>query len=485
MSNNDGVDIQEILEVNSIWNNWRWHMSMRPSCSNVPYLIAIGIITDSLGIDEERLGLTPYNLKLLLKLKETDSQAFTAQLLQSLPVKGKGKKHQWAWAKRHDLFWSKFWELALVPNFLKVLFSGRGSDTDIKALENMYPETDVLIATAVCARNCSFCFREVGDSEGEASRTAGGMQLLQIAIQEIIERGKPNVLITGGDPLTRSNEQLRQIIEPLIHADTVKTIRLATRMVVDLPMRFYDQKLLQMLSDFSQQMKVRNAVLRIVIHVNHSCELTSEAKMAIRNIQGCGIDVLSQTVVLKGVNDDETILRELMCNLDQLGVRPYKLFQTMPVAETEHLRVSLSKYRKLVSSLHQWLAGTAVPQANIPTLVGKMHVSPSGRWMIPVPLTKYFLCRSYRGEWFLYRDSNDISRYLKEFSLACLFIFIIGFASFGEIIQLPSNDFEYTRVVYLDDLVEKIDYPEAWVREVKNPFVSGGVLYIPMSGFRS
>jgi hypothetical protein len=76
----------------------------------------------------------------------------------------------------------------------------------------------------------------------------------------------------------------------------------------------------------------------------------------------------------------------------------------MPVAGTEELRVPIRKFRKLLSGLHQWLPGTAVPQAVAPTLVGKMPVSPSGRWMIRLPFTNRYLCRSFRGEWYLYKD---------------------------------------------------------------------------------
>jgi lysine 2,3-aminomutase len=389
-----------------LWNDWRWQMRQKPACSDISNLAELGLVGPEAKQRQRRVGLTPYNVKLLLDLRDSDPQAYRAESLQSFPPESDaGGAHQWVWAKRQDLPSARFWARLPVSRFWKTLFTGRGSDTEVRALENMYPNTDVLIATAVCARHCSFCFREVGDAQGEASRTTGGMAAVMNAVDAIIARKTPHVLITGGDPLTRSNEQLRQILAPLVESETVQVLRLATRMVVDLPMRFFDEELLTMLRGFAQTMKRRHASLRIVTQVNHPCELTPEAIQALDNIQACGITVLNQTVMLRGVNDDVETLRKLFMHLDRLDVRMHKLFHAMPVEGTEELRVPLRKFRELVSKLHQWLPGTAVPQAVAPTLVGKMPISPSGRWMFPIPFTSRVLCRSFRGELYLFKDA--------------------------------------------------------------------------------
>lgn len=466
-----------------LWNDWRWQMRQKIVCSNLANLEALGLIGSCVKKQRRRVGLTPYNVKLLLTLKDTDPQGYKAELLQSfLPTSDDGE-HQWVWARRHDLPSSRIWARLPVPRFLKTLFTGRGSDTEIQAMENMYPNTDVLIATAVCARHCSFCFREVGDAQGEAARMTGGMNAVMNAVQAIIMRKTPHVLVTGGDPLTRNNQQLRQMLTPLVESETVQVLRLATRLVVDLPMRFYDEELLAMLREFAQTMKRRHASFRIVTHVNHPCELTTAAIKALDNIQACGIEVMNQTVVLHGVNDEVATLRKLMMELDRLGVRNHKLFHPMPIKGTEQLRVPVRKFRELVSSLHQWLPGTSVPQANVATLVGKMPVSPSGRWMFPIPFTNRILCRSFRGEWYLFKDMWDIGRHLREamvLATAVLLLVVMPLAKLSDPVnknQLASQTLGITRVAVLAD---ELGYPEAWARQRFMPYIEKNTLYIPL-----
>ncbi|OHA22296.1 MAG: hypothetical protein A3H57_00455 [Candidatus Taylorbacteria bacterium RIFCSPLOWO2_02_FULL_43_11] len=480
-------DISDVLDDNSSdWDDWHWQMRQKPACSDLGNLASLGLVSPEAKQQRRRVGLTPYNVKLLLNLKVTDPKGYRAETLQSfLSPTDKNEKHQWFWAKRHDLISSWLWARLPIPAFLKTLFTGRGSDTSIRALENMYPNTDVVIATAVCARHCSFCFREVGDAQGEAARMTGGMEIVMNAVNAIITRKTPHVLVTGGDPLTRNNQQLRQILTPLVQSETVQVLRLATRLVVDLPMRFYDEELLAMLRDFAQQMKRRHASFRIVTHVNHSCELTPEAVRALENIQACGIEVMDQTAVLHGINDDVATLRELLMKLDRLGVRNYKLYHSMPVEGTEQLRVPYRKFRQLVGELHQWLPGTSVPQANLVTLVGKMPVSPKGRWILPVPFTNRLLCRSFRGEWYLFKDAWDIGRHLREATTALITVVLLLVA----IPLLKQSEIPITHrteqlqtVMRVAVLADKLGYPDAWARQRFIPFVENNTLYIPVHG---
>lgn len=470
------------------WNNWRWQLKQKATCSNLRLLAALGFVAQ--GFSQSRcVGLTPYNVKLLLDLQKSNSEGFQAEMLQSfLPPGGKNKKHQWVWAKRHDLLWSRVWSLLPLPRCLKTLFGGRGSDTEIKGMEKMYPEIDVVMGATVCARHCSFCFREVGDAQGEAARIGGGMDVVMNAVKEVIARKTPHVLITGGDPLTRSNEQLRQIMEPLVQSQTVQVLRLATRMVVDLPMRFYDQELLAMLKDFAQQMKQRHASLRIVTQVNHVCELTDEAVKALENIQACGIEVISQTTSLKGVNDAPEKLQELFMKLDRLGVRNHHLFHSMPVAGTGHLQVPYRKFRKLLASVYQWLPTTAVPHAVVATLIGKMPIAPSGRWVLSIPFTNRLLCRSFRGELYLFKDAWDVSRHLREASVAAVVVILLMGISLlvkpSQQIVCQTEKLQTTEIKQVVDYSDKRrGYVDSWAWNFA-PFVKNETLYIPMFGLR-
>ena len=473
--------IEKLLNVGSKnWDDWRWQMRQKPVCSDVAQLSILGLVDENRSPKARRIGLTPYSVKLLLHLKATDPDGFHAEMLQSFLPPAKKTSHQWVWAKRHDLPLVRILDWLPLPKFVKTLFFGKGSDTQVQALENMYPKTDVIIATAVCARHCAFCFREVGDPQGEAARMTGDMSVVLKAVNEVVARKNPHVLITGGDPLTRNNDQLKQIITPLVRSDTVEVLRLATRMVVDLPMRFFDEELLAMLSASARQMRLRNASLRIVTHINHPCELTSEAIRAIRNIQACGVQVVSQTAVFRGINDSVETLSKLFMMLDRLEVRTQKLFHSMPVEGTEHLRVPLRRFRRLLAGLHQWLPSTAVPHANTVTLVGKIPVSPSGRWIIPIPFLNSLLVRSYRGELFLFRDTYDkLRRFRETVAVAGMVLVIAGaFAFFPKSKSNPEAVLvEIKRIAVL---AEALDYPDYWSRQPFKPFVQDGTLYVSL-----
>lgn len=479
------TNITSVLNVDPVhWNDWKWQMRQKPICSDIQQLIELGLLPAQTTKRRRRIGLTPYNVKLLLTLRETDAVGYRAEHLQSFLQPAGSSDHQWVWARRHDLPGSRLWDCLPIPTFLKTLFAGRGADTDVRALESAYPNTDVIIATAVCARHCSFCCREVGDAQGEAARTTGGMDAVLQAVQEVLRRGTPHVLVTGGDPLTRSNTQLRQILMPLVEASTVQVLRLATRLVVDLPMRFFDTELLATLTEFAHMMKRRHACFRIVTHVNHPCELAAEATQALENIKGCGIEVMNQTAVFRGVNDNVDTLRQLFITLDRLGVRSYKIFHSMPVEGTEAMRVPLRRFRQLVAGLHQWLPGTAVPQANVVTLVGKMPVQPNGRWMIPVPFTNRVLVHSFRGEWYLFKDVWDYLRLVKEAAVT-----LAGVAALLAILLLRHTDTQVAvesvqthQIDHIVTLADAMEYPDYWARQRFQPFVQGTTLYLPIQG---
>lgn len=462
------------------WNDWTWQMQQKSVCSNPTQLSSLGLLTSGANVSKRKIGLTPYNVKLLLDLKDSDVEAYQAESLQSLlGNEEEYKDHQWVWAKKKNNLIEKLLNFLPIPRFLKTLFTGKGSDTEVRGLENMYPKTDVLIATASCARHCSFCFREVGDPQGEAAKLSGGMETVLNAVKAIINRKTPHVLVTGGDPLTRNNKQLYQILTPLVESQTVEVLRLATRLVVDLPMRFYDQELLEMLSNFAKQMKERNAVLRLVTQINHPCELTPAAMLAIRNIQSCGIEIMNQTVVLKGVNDNPTVLGNIFMILDRLGIRNHKIFQAMPVAGTDNLRIPLRKFRQLIASLHQWLPGTAVPQANVATLVGKVPIYPSGRWTISIPFSNRFICRSFKGEWYLFRDTWDMIRHLREAAALIVVIILFVVLSPGRFKPIVANSAEIITVSRIAILPNEMDYPDYFARRPFIPFVDNHTLYVP------
>lgn len=463
------------------WNDWHWQMGQKAVCSDPSSLLELDLIQkDEVEALKGQISLTPYNIILMLDLRKSDLAAFRAEYLQSIPIprptSKKRRRHQWVWAKRRDLKSSVF--ARCLPK-VRTLFFGRGSDTETEGLENFYPKTDAIVVSAVCARHCAHCFREVGDPQGEATQMTGRMASILKAVDEIVKRKTPHILITGGDPLTRNTAQLKRIMTPLVESNTVEVIRLGTRMPVDLPMRFCDDELLQLLKDFAVTMRQRGASLRIVTQVNHPCELTAEARQAIRNIQNCGIEILNQTAIFKGINDNIETLRTLFMELDRLGIKPYKLYHPMPVQGKEYLRIPIRKFRKLLAGLHQWLPGTAVPQANVVSLIGKMPVSPSGRYMIPIPFTNLVLIRNWRREWYLFKDAQDyVRRAFEIVGATVMALFVVAVV----MLWRPTNQqlIDPSSIKKVSRVVDEFDYPDAWARTKHQPFIENGTLYVPL-----
>lgn len=472
------MTIKGLLDISKEkWNDWEWQMGQKSIYGNPANLKEIGLLTD-----EDRIGqisLTPYNVKLLMELKEKDQEGFRAEWLQSFGRPVKAQKHRWVWAK-YDLASSK--PEKLLPKFLRTLFWGKGSQTEFKGLENFYPETDVVLASMVCARNCAQCFRQVGDVEGEASCLGGNMEEILQAVQKIIQRRTPHVLITGGDPLTRENNRLSRIIEPLVNSETVQVIRLGTRMPVDLPMRFFNKEFLTLLKEWQDKMRQKGGRLLVDVQINHPAELTSEAVEAIRNIQDCGLSVIAQTAIFKGINDNVGTLRKLFMELDRLGVQPYKIFHAMPVPGREYLRVPLRKFRKLLAGLHQWIPGTSMPQANIPTLVGKIPIQPAGRFAFALPFTRRIIVRGFRGELYLYKDAMDWIRRTKEMAVAMVIIVSTAIAIMFWPCQPQIKQISgIGEIKHIAVLANKLDYPDAWARQNFRPYICQGTLYVPLN----
>jgi hypothetical protein len=193
---------------------------------------------------------------------------------------------------------------------------------------------------------------------------------------------------------------------------------------------------------------------------------------------------MSQTTSLRGVNDDPVKLQKLFLELDRLGVRNHHFFHSMPVPGTEHLQVPYRRFRSLLANLHQWIPGTAIPHAAVATLVGKIPIAPSGRWILPIPFTNRLLCRSFRGEWYLFKDSWDFGRHLREAGLAAAAVVLLLIGCWlakpsQQVICRPMESQKVNRVVML---ANELEYPDYWARQPFTPFVQNGTLYIPIQG---
>ena len=253
------------------------------------------------------------------------------------------------------------------------LIAGPGASADpigdkahspVPGIVHRYPDRALLKVTAVCPVYCRFCFRRemIGPEKGESlSRVALDGALSYIAAHpEIFE-----VILTGGDPMILSPGRARLLTQALENIGHVGIIRWHTRVPVVAPERVSDAFVEAIRSDCKS--------VFVAVHANHAREFTPAAVAAIRRLARAGIALVSQSVLLKGVNDDYEALSGLMRAFLSAGVKPYYLHQLDAAPGTGHFRVPVEEGRRLVQRLRDELTGLATPLyvADIPGGVSK------------------------------------------------------------------------------------------------------------------
>ena len=225
-----------------------------------------------------------------------------------------------------------------------------------------YAGRTLLVATGSCAVHCRYCFRR-HFPYAEESAAAGRWEpaLAQVAADASIRE----LILSGGDPLSLSNERLAELLERLPGIAHLRTLRIHTRLPVVLPERI-DAGLCELL---------RRSPLRIVVvvHANHGNEIDADVATAFGRIRGSGATLLNQSVLLRGVNDDADTLAELSERLFDAGALPYYLHQLDRVAGVAHFEVDDRRARALAESLRGRLPGYLVPRLvrEVPGDIGK------------------------------------------------------------------------------------------------------------------
>ena len=196
--------------------------------------------------------------------------------------------------------------------------------TKVKGLEHKYNSTALLLVNEVCAAYCRFCFRKrlfMDENEEVTKDISQGLKYIK-AHKEIT-----NVLLTGGDPLIMSTDKLQRIIKQIREIEHVKIIRIGTKIPAFNPFRITnDPSLLKMIEKYSTDRKK----IYIMAHYNHPRELTNVSVNSLSLLMKAGSIIVNQTPIIKGINDDVEVLRELFENLSYIGVPPYYIFQCRP-----------------------------------------------------------------------------------------------------------------------------------------------------------
>ena len=244
---------------------------------------------------------------------------------------------------------------------------GEERDSPVQSIVHRYPDRILFLVTRQCAAYCRYCIRKrhVGEEDFAISEKEKEKAISYIAKTPAIR----DVLISGGDPLTMSEENLEDIIRRLRAIEHVEIIRIGTRMPGTLPMRV-TPALLAMLKKYHP--------IWINTHFNHPRELTAEAVKACTAIADAGIPLGNQSVLLKGVNDNTETMKELLLKLVKARNRPYYIYQCDLCEGTDHFRTKVETGIEIVKNLTGNITGFAIPKFVIdaPNGGGKIPISP-------------------------------------------------------------------------------------------------------------
>jgi lysine 2,3-aminomutase len=238
----------------------------------------------------------------------------------------------------------------------------------VKGIVHRYPDRVLLKPIHVCPVYCRFCFRrEMVGPGGEALSPPD----LAAALDYIRQRPQIwEVIVTGGDPLMLAPRRIQEIVAALDAIPHLGVIRFHSRVPIVDPAR--------VTQDLVEALAAEKAVF-VVLHTNHPRELTEAARSACRRLIGAGIPLLSQTVLLRGVNDDAAVLTQLMRGLVQMRVKPYYLHQGDLARGTAHLRVPISEGQAILKSMRGAVSGLCQPSyvLDVPGGHGKVPIGPT------------------------------------------------------------------------------------------------------------
>jgi lysine 2,3-aminomutase len=359
--------------ADSDWNDWRWQLKNRiTSAAQLQQLMPSITPAEVAGVKfadhKLALAITPYFFNLI---NPDDAHC---------PIR-------WQVVPREEETHTADWEMS-DP-------CGEDAHSPVPGLVHRYPDRVLFLVTDRCAAYCRYCTRSrlVSNASGYDFHPEFDRQIAYIAAHPEVR----DVLLSGGDPLLLSDEKLENLLSRLRAIKHVEFLRIGTRIPIFLPQRVTPE-LCDMLKQFHP--------LFISIHTNHPRELTTEVRTALGRLADAGIPLGNQSVLLKHVNDDATVMKALVQKLLMCRVKPYYLYQCDLIAGSAHLRTSVRKGLEIMSQLRGHTTGYAVPQFVIdaPGGGGKIPVNPE--YVLSHNADRVVL-RNYEGEIFEYPESAD------------------------------------------------------------------------------
>ncbi len=269
------------------------------------------------------------------------------------------------------------------------------SHSPVPGLVHRYPDRVLFLVTDRCASYCRYCTRSrlVSNATGYDFHPDFERQLEYIRRTPAVR----DVLLSGGDPLLLGDAKLDFLLRELRAIPHVEFLRIGTRIPIFLPQRITPE-LCATLKKYHP--------LFISIHVNHPRELTTEVREGLGRLADAGVPLGNQSVLLRGVNDDVTVMRALVQKLLMCRVKPYYLYQCDLIAGTAHLRASVRKGLEVMDGLRGHTTGYAIPQYVIdaPNGGGKVPVNPD--YVLSRNADRVVI-RNFEGKVFEYPEAAD------------------------------------------------------------------------------
>ena len=353
------------------WNSWQWQLRNR--VGDIDTLNKLLNLTDQEASQIEmvskkfRWSVSPYYLSLM----STDNLDCPVRM-QGIPSI---KELQDSWGK----------EDPMAEEFT----------SPAPLITRRYADRLIINVTNQCAMFCRHCQRR--RNIGEIDRPAP-LDEIKAAIQYISKNTEiRDVLITGGDPLTLSDNWLDWILSELDEIPHVEIKRIGSRTPVTMPQRI-TQELCDMLE--------KHHPLYLNTHFNHPKEVTHEALRATRMLAKAGIPLGNQAVLLKGINNSPSVMKKLNHELLKIHVRPYYIFHAKPVKGATHFVTTIQEGLEIMEKLRGYTSGLAIPEyiINAPGGAGKTPLLP--QYLISMG-KEYVMIRTWEGK--VFRCSNGVS----------------------------------------------------------------------------
>jgi lysine 2,3-aminomutase len=350
------------------WNDWHWQI--RNSFTTLESLSSIIKLSDDEKLAQKTnlpIRITPYYASLLNK--DVNIEALRKTVVPVLDELKTSKGEETDPLHEHE-------------------------DNKIKCIVHRYPDRVLFLVTGFCSTYCRYCTRTHMVSQKDKQHSS--KQDWDMGIDYIKRHSEVrDVLISGGDPLTLSDERIEYLLSQLRAIEHVEIIRIGTKVPAVLPQRITNS-LVNILKKYHP--------LFISIHITHPDELTEEMKFACNRLADAGIPLGSQTVLLKDVNDNVETYKKLTHEMLKVRVRPYYLYQCDPIPGSSHFRTPVSKGLEIIKGIRGFTSGYAIPHYVID--------APGGGGKIPL-LPDYYkgkdendnvILENYEGNTFKYPD---------------------------------------------------------------------------------